>query len=167
MHALQVSMLFAEWYRICELPGANDTASTHFIVQLHQSGLLKGDDMPDRFFRLLMVAFLSLCNLPFHTFGQDFQFDQCSSVSFFQEIAVAHCLSTEGINSGALQSPQQMPTMSFLAIDIYAKLVFSILKVVNCTLLFLSLIWSSYLISSFVCFWDRDQANFSPRYGMY
>ncbi|XP_039684486.1 CCR4-NOT transcription complex subunit 1 isoform X2 [Medicago truncatula] len=94
----QVSMLFAEWYRICELPGANDTASTHFIVQLHQSGLLKGDDMPDRFFRLLM------------------------------EIAVAHCLSTEGINSGALQSPQQMPTMSFLAIDIYAKLVFSILK---------------------------------------
>ncbi|XP_073219959.1 uncharacterized protein [Cicer arietinum] len=97
----QVSMLFAEWYRICELPGASDTASTHFVVQLHQSGLLKGDDMTDRFFRLLM------------------------------EIAVAHCLSTEVINSGALQSSQQMPSMSFLAIDIYAKLVFSILKFVG------------------------------------
>ncbi|XP_045789212.1 CCR4-NOT transcription complex subunit 1 [Trifolium pratense] len=94
----QVAMLFGEWYRICDLPGANDTATTHFIVQLHQSGLLKGDDMTDRFFSLLM------------------------------EIAVSHCLSTEGINSGALQSPQQMPTMSFLAIDTYAKLVFSILK---------------------------------------
>ncbi|GAU24430.1 hypothetical protein TSUD_391390 [Trifolium subterraneum] len=84
--------------RICELPGANDTTPAHFIVQLHQRGLLKGDDMTERFFSLLM------------------------------EIAVGHCLSTEGINSGALQSPQQMPTMSFLTIDIYAKLVFSILK---------------------------------------
>ncbi|WJX85826.1 hypothetical protein P8452_68221 [Trifolium repens] len=94
----QVSLLFAEWYKICEHPSANDTAPAHFIVQLHQRGLLKGDDMTDRFFSLLM------------------------------EIAVAHCLSTEGFNSGALQSPQQMPTMSFLTIDIYAKLVLSILK---------------------------------------
>ena len=52
-------------------------------------------------------------------------------VLFFQELAVAHCLSTEMINSGSLQS-QQLQTMSFLAVDIYAKLVFSILKVVNC-----------------------------------
>ncbi|QHO07705.1 CCR4-NOT transcription complex subunit [Arachis hypogaea] len=50
----QVSMLFTEWYRICELPPPNDTASTHFILQLHQNGLLKGDDVTDRFFRLLM-----------------------------------------------------------------------------------------------------------------
>ncbi|KAJ1388195.1 CCR4-NOT transcription complex subunit 1, CAF1-binding domain [Sesbania bispinosa] len=94
----EVSMLFTEWYRICELPGANDTASTHFTLQLHQNGLLKGDDATDRFFRLLM------------------------------ELAVSHCLSTEVINSGALQSPQQLPAMSFLAIDIYSKLVFYILK---------------------------------------
>ncbi|XP_038898360.1 CCR4-NOT transcription complex subunit 1 [Benincasa hispida] len=94
----QVSILFAEWYRICELPGANDAAFNHFILQLHQNGLLKGDDMTDRFFRLLT------------------------------EISVAHCLSSEVINSGALQSPQQIQNLSFLAIDIYAKLVFSILK---------------------------------------
>ncbi|OIV91490.1 hypothetical protein TanjilG_02108 [Lupinus angustifolius] len=94
----QVSMVFAEWYRICELPGANDTASAHFISQLHQNILLKGDDVTDRFFRLLM------------------------------ELSVAHCLSTEVINSGAMQSPQQLQPMSFLAIDVYAKLVFSILK---------------------------------------
>ena len=42
---------------------------------------------------------------------------------------MAHCLSSEVINSGALQSPQQIQNLSFLAIDIYAKLVFSILKV--------------------------------------
>ncbi|XP_057455962.1 uncharacterized protein LOC130747140 isoform X2 [Lotus japonicus] len=101
----QVSMLFQDWYRICELPGANDTASTHFILQLHQNGLLKGDDITDRFFRVLL------------------------------ELAVAHCLSTEVNNSGALQSPQQLPAMSFLAIDIYAKLVFYILKVFNCALI--------------------------------
>ncbi|XP_020538535.1 CCR4-NOT transcription complex subunit 1 isoform X2 [Jatropha curcas] len=94
----QVSMLFAEWYRICELPGANDAGCTHYILQLHQNGLLKGDDMTDRFFRILT------------------------------ELSVAHCLSSEVISSGALQSPQQGQSLSFLAIDIYAKLVFSILK---------------------------------------
>lgn len=51
-------MLFAEWYRICELPGANDAACTHYIMQLHQNGLLKGDDMTERFFRLLTVSLL-------------------------------------------------------------------------------------------------------------
>ncbi|XP_050238653.1 uncharacterized protein LOC126688113 isoform X2 [Mercurialis annua] len=95
----QVSMLFADWYRICELPGANDAASNHYILQLHQNGLLKGDDMTERFFRILT------------------------------ELSVSHCLSSEVINSGALQSSQQGQTLSFLAIDIFAKLVFSILKV--------------------------------------
>ncbi|XP_061369489.1 uncharacterized protein LOC133312337 [Gastrolobium bilobum] len=94
----QVSIMFTEWYKICEQPGANDQTSALFILQLHHNGLLKGDDVTDRFFRLLM------------------------------EFSVAHCLSTEVINSGALQSPQQLQAMSFLAIDIYAKLVFSILK---------------------------------------
>jgi CCR4-NOT transcription complex subunit 1 len=58
-------MLFAEWYRICELPGANDAACTHYILQLHQNGLLKGDDMTDRFFRLLTVRifFKAIFNL--------------------------------------------------------------------------------------------------------
>ena len=123
--------MFKEWYRICELPGANDTASAHFILQLHQNGLLKGDDLTDRFFRLLLVW------LFFHHIGYSFLLmTRIVSVTsflvlFFQELAVAHCLSTEMINSGSLQS-QQLQTMSFLAIDIYAKLVFSILKVVNC-----------------------------------
>lgn len=53
-------MLFAEWYRICELPGANDAALTHYVLQLHQNGLLKGDDITDRFFRILTVSFFLL-----------------------------------------------------------------------------------------------------------
>ena len=48
-------MLFAEWYQICELPGANDGPCNHYIVQLHQNGLLKGDDMTERFFRIITV----------------------------------------------------------------------------------------------------------------
>ncbi|XP_019459287.1 PREDICTED: CCR4-NOT transcription complex subunit 1-like isoform X1 [Lupinus angustifolius] len=102
----QVSISFAEWYRICELPGANDTASSHFILQLHQNGLLKGDDLTDRFFQLLV------------------------------ELVVAHCLSTKVIYSGGLDSPQQLQPMSFLAIDVYAKLVFSILKILSVTIRF-------------------------------
>ena len=45
---------------------------------------------------------------------------------------MAHCLSSEGINSGSLSlhSPQTGQNMSFLAIDVYAKLVILILKVI-------------------------------------
>ncbi|KAK7386118.1 hypothetical protein VNO78_26091 [Psophocarpus tetragonolobus] len=126
----QVSMLFTEWYRIYELPGANDTASSHFILQLHQNGLLKGDDLTDRFFRLLT------------------------------ELAVAHCLSTEMINSGSLQT-QPLQAMSFLAIDIYAKLVFSILKGSN------KLFLLSKILAVTVRFIIKDaeekKASFNPR----
>ncbi|KAF3440045.1 hypothetical protein FNV43_RR18323 [Rhamnella rubrinervis] len=90
----QVTGLFEEWFRICELPAANDAASTHFILQLHQNGLLKGDDMTDRFFRLLT------------------------------ELSVGYYV----INLGTLQASQQVQGRIFLAIDNYAKLVFSILK---------------------------------------
>ncbi|RZC53428.1 hypothetical protein C5167_012294 [Papaver somniferum] len=96
----QVSMLFNEWYRICEATGKNDAAVTHFMSQLQQSGLLKGDDMTDHLFRLLT------------------------------ELSVCHCLSTEGVVPGSLtlQSPQQVPVLSFIAVDTYAKLVILILK---------------------------------------
>ncbi|VFQ85948.1 unnamed protein product [Cuscuta campestris] len=92
----QVSMLFAEWYRICELPGASESVYAQYVTQLRQSGLLKGDDSSDRFFRQLMV------------------------------LSVSHCLSSEVISSGP-QSHTLQP-LSFLAIDMYAKLVHSVLK---------------------------------------
>ncbi|CAH9118024.1 unnamed protein product [Cuscuta europaea] len=92
----QVSMLFAEWYRICELHGASESVYAHYVTQLHQSGLLEGDEASDRFFRLLM------------------------------ELSVSHCLSSEVISSSP-QSHHVQP-LSFLAIDIYAKLVYSVLK---------------------------------------
>ncbi|KAL3616494.1 hypothetical protein CASFOL_039884 [Castilleja foliolosa] len=93
----QVSELFAEWYRICELPGANDAACARYVLNLQQRGLLKGDETSDRFFRRIM------------------------------ELSVSHCLSSEVINSSSSQSHQGQP-LSFLAIDIFAKLVFSALK---------------------------------------
>ncbi|KAF5959207.1 hypothetical protein HYC85_000416, partial [Camellia sinensis] len=95
------------WYRICELAGANDAACAHYVLQLQQSGLLKGDDLSDRFFRCLT------------------------------ELSVSHCLSSEVISSGPLQSPQQVQSLSFLAIDIYSKLVLSIIKVLAVTVRFI------------------------------
>nr|XP_025640967.1 CCR4-NOT transcription complex subunit 1 isoform X1 [Arachis hypogaea] len=127
----QVSMLFTEWYRICELPPPNDTASTHFILQLHQNGLLKGDDVTDRFFRLLM------------------------------ELVVTHCLNSEVINSGALQSSQQLPAMSFIAIDIYAKLVFSILKGSNKSFLLSKIL--AVTIRLILKDAEEKKASFNPR----
>ncbi|XP_057807321.1 uncharacterized protein LOC131021995 isoform X2 [Salvia miltiorrhiza] len=93
----QVSVLFAEWYQICELPGPNDVACARHVSLLQQRGLLKGDETTDRFFRRIM------------------------------ELSVSHCLSSEVINSSSSPSTQGQP-LSFLAIDIYAKLVFSVLK---------------------------------------
>ncbi|GKB01494.1 CCR4-NOT transcription complex subunit 1 isoform X1 [Tanacetum coccineum] len=90
----KVTQLFAEWYRIYELPGVNDQLSARFVLQLQKNGYLKADDTSDRFFRWLL------------------------------DIAVSHCISSEG----TAQSHQQAQTLSFLAIDVYASLVFSILK---------------------------------------
>ncbi|KAF8113037.1 hypothetical protein N665_0058s0130 [Sinapis alba] len=94
----QVSTLFESWYQICEVSGANETACSQYVLHLHETGLLKGDNTTESFFRILL------------------------------ELSVAHCISSEEISSGAVQSPQQAQSPSFLIIDIYAKLVFSILK---------------------------------------
>ncbi|KAL1217144.1 hypothetical protein V5N11_021478 [Cardamine amara subsp. amara] len=94
----QVSLLFKKWYQICETPGANEATCSQYVLQLYQNGLLKGDDTTHSFFRTLL------------------------------ELSVAHCISSEDISSGDVQSPQQAQSPSFLIIDMYANLVFSILK---------------------------------------
>ncbi|KAF5959836.1 hypothetical protein HYC85_001045 [Camellia sinensis] len=101
----QVSTLFAEWYKIYELHGTNEATCTRFLLQLQQSGYFNGDDMSDRFFRHLM------------------------------ELSVACCLSTEGISSRSLsfQSSHTSQNLSFLAIDVYAKLVVLVLKILSVT----------------------------------
>ncbi|XVF33558.1 hypothetical protein REPUB_Repub17cG0178700 [Reevesia pubescens] len=133
----QVSMLFAEWYQICELPGANDGPCNHYIVQLHQNGLLKGDDVTERFFRIIT------------------------------ELSVAHCLSSEVMSSSPLQSPQQAQTLSFLAIDIYAKLVLSILKYCPVEQGSSKLFLLSKILTVTVRFIQKDaedkKASFNPR----
>lgn len=50
-----------------------------------------------------------------------------------QELSVAHCVNSEGISSESisLQSPQVPQLLSFLAINVYAKLVVLILKVTS------------------------------------
>ncbi|XVE76912.1 hypothetical protein DITRI_Ditri13aG0018400 [Diplodiscus trichospermus] len=133
----QVSMLFAEWYQICELPGANDGPCNHYIVKLYQNGLLKGDDVTERFFRIIT------------------------------ELSVAHCLSSEVMSSGTLQAPQQTQTLSFLAIDIYAKLVLSILKYCPVEQGSSKLFLMSKILTVTVRFIQKDaedkKASFNPR----
>ncbi|GMI99089.1 hypothetical protein like AT1G02080 [Hibiscus trionum] len=133
----QVSMLFAEWYQTCELPGANDGPCNHYILQLYQNGLLKGDDMTERFFRIIT------------------------------ELSVAHCLSSEVMSSGTLQSPQQAQTLSFLAVDIYAKLVLSILKYCPVEQGSSKLFLMSKILTVTVRFIQKDaedkKASFNPR----
>ncbi|KAL6642702.1 hypothetical protein ACP70R_020883 [Stipagrostis hirtigluma subsp. patula] len=46
----QVAILFSEWCQIRDHPAMADSVYSHYIVQLQQNGLLKGDDVTDRFF---------------------------------------------------------------------------------------------------------------------
>lgn len=96
----QVSELFAEWYSISESHGPNDAACSRFLSQLQQKGYLDGDDMSDRFFSHLM------------------------------QLSVTHCLSTKGISSmsSSFYPPQRSEDLSYLAIDVFAKLVVLVLK---------------------------------------
>ncbi|XP_072963541.1 uncharacterized protein [Typha angustifolia] len=97
----QVSVLYSEWCQICEHPVTNDAAYGHYISQLQQSGLLKGDDITDRFFRILT------------------------------ELSVTHSLVSEQVmtpSAMSLHSPQQIQQLSYIPIDAYAKLVVLILK---------------------------------------
>jgi hypothetical protein len=53
---VQVASLFDEWASICDTPGTSDKAYAAYVSQLQHSGMLKGDDISDRFFRILIVS---------------------------------------------------------------------------------------------------------------
>ncbi|XP_071726639.1 uncharacterized protein [Rutidosis leptorrhynchoides] len=129
----QVSRVFADWYRINELPGVNDQIAARFVLQLQQTGLLKADDVSDHFFRILL------------------------------DIAVHHCITSEG----AVQSHQQTQTLSFLAIDIYASLVFAILKFSSIDHALSKLALLSKVLAVTVRFIQKDaeerKSSFNPR----
>ncbi|KAG0490342.1 hypothetical protein HPP92_007205 [Vanilla planifolia] len=96
----QVSMVFAEWCRICDLHTATDSSYALYLSQLQQTGLLKGDETTDRFFRILM------------------------------ELSVASSLSSEQSSiTGSLPiQSTQLQYLSFGHIDAFAKLVVFLMK---------------------------------------
>ncbi|XP_024374833.1 uncharacterized protein [Physcomitrium patens] len=98
----QATQFFQEWARICTTPGGpNEKANSIYISQLQSTGMLKGDDVTDRFFRILI------------------------------ELAESHCLNSETPQptTAVGESRQQGgSTMSFAAIDMVAKLVVLLVK---------------------------------------
>lgn len=98
----QASQFFHEWARICNTPGAaNDKAYAIYISQLQSSGMLKGDDITDRFFRIQL------------------------------ELAESYCVNSETLQPTTAigESRQQdASNLSFAAIDIVAKLVVLVVK---------------------------------------
>ncbi|KAL6878511.1 hypothetical protein ACP4OV_012681 [Aristida adscensionis] len=51
-------MLFSDWCQMCDHLSASDAALSHFVTQLQLDGLLKGDDISERFLRILTVNLL-------------------------------------------------------------------------------------------------------------
>lgn len=125
-------MLFSEWCQIFEHPCTTDVPYIHYISHLQQSGLLKGDDITDHFFRILMVVYL-VCNCDYWkickalVICKDFSFSslQC------QEISVAHCVASEVIIPGSLLQSPQVQNISFISTDMFARLVVEVLKVIQ------------------------------------
>ena len=64
----QVSTLFESWYQICEVSGANETACSQYVLHLHETGLLKGDNTTESFFRILLVSLTFYVFLSIHSF---------------------------------------------------------------------------------------------------
>ncbi|XP_010933666.1 uncharacterized protein [Elaeis guineensis] len=100
----QVGLLFSDWCQICDLPATNDSAYSHYISQLQQCGLLEGDDITDRFFRILMEDSVSHCILP----------EQVSSPG--------------PVSLQSVQQLQQLQQLPYFSIDSFAKLVALVLK---------------------------------------
>lgn len=96
----QVTMLFDEWATIWDTSGTGNNDKTYavYISKLQHLGMLKGDDITDRFFRILM------------------------------ELAVARSLNLEAALPGATGIAFQQQGVSFAAIDTYAKLVVLLVK---------------------------------------
>ncbi|XP_034575639.1 uncharacterized protein [Setaria viridis] len=96
----KVAVLFSEWCQICDHPAMGDSVYNNYIVQLQQNGLLKGDDVTDRFF-------ISLT-----------------------ELAIAHSLVSDQTiaPSGLSQQSSQQQQISYFSIDSYSKLVTSVVK---------------------------------------
>eukprot|EP00250_Pteridium_aquilinum_P021342 c25093_g1_i1 orf=270-7661(-) len=96
----QVAILFDEWLTIGETSNSQNSDKTYavYISKLQHSGMLKGDDITDRFFRILT------------------------------ELAVARCLNSESQLPGATGIAFQQQGLSFAAIDTYAKLVVLLVK---------------------------------------
>lgn len=98
----KVAVLFSEWCQICDHPTTSDSVYSHHIVQLQQNGLLKGDDLTDRFFFNLT------------------------------ELAIAHAVSEQAIApSGLSPQSSQQHQISYFSIDSYSKLVTSVVKLVD------------------------------------
>uniref|UniRef100_A0A0D9XMB8 CCR4-Not complex component Not1 C-terminal domain-containing protein n=1 Tax=Leersia perrieri TaxID=77586 RepID=A0A0D9XMB8_9ORYZ len=96
----KVAVSFSEWCNICDHPTMGDSAYTHYIVQHQQDGLLKGDELTDRFFHILT------------------------------ELAVAHSVVSEQVVApgGISQQPTQQLQISYFSIDSYSKLVALVVK---------------------------------------
>ncbi|KQJ97773.1 hypothetical protein BRADI_3g33190v3 [Brachypodium distachyon] len=95
----QVAVLFSDWCHICDHPTMGDSAYSHYIVQLQQNGLLKGDDLTDRFFHALT------------------------------ELAVTHTIVSEQVAPGGIsQQAAQQLQISYFSIDSYSKLVTLMVK---------------------------------------
>lgn len=134
----QVTILFSEWCRICEVPATGDATYNHYLSQLHQNGFLKCDENMDRFWWIIT------------------------------ELSVAHCLNSEQAAapvSLALQSTQQFQHLSYAAIDAYSKLIVSVFKYPSMDQVKVPLLTKALLVTMRIIQKDAEErkSNFNPR----
>jgi CCR4-NOT transcription complex subunit 1 len=64
--------LFSEWCQICDHPVMGASMYGHYILQLQQNRLLRGDDLMDRFFFCLTVIRVLMFHISIYTCDMEF-----------------------------------------------------------------------------------------------
>ncbi|KAJ1296292.1 hypothetical protein BS78_01G288700 [Paspalum vaginatum] len=131
----KVGTLYSEWLQISDHPAIGDSVYARYIAQLQQNGLLKGDDLTDRFFHSLT------------------------------EFAIGNSIVSEQAPSGLSQQPPQQQQISYLPIDSYSKLVVSVVKSVDLGPNKGSLLHKILSVTSRIIQKDADEQknSFNPR----
>ncbi|XP_074578118.1 uncharacterized protein LOC141834681 isoform X2 [Curcuma longa] len=97
----QIATYFADWCRICELPTTNESTYSHYVSQLQQNGLLKGDDITDRFFLVFTELAVTYCKVV-HEQTQLLSFFSIDSYAKFVVLVLKYCSMDPGSTKSLL-----------------------------------------------------------------
>ncbi|KAL4585826.1 hypothetical protein LXL04_010452 [Taraxacum kok-saghyz] len=123
----QVAILFADWLEIHDHPDVSDETRAHYVSELNRILFSKGDDLLDRFFHHHLEPAVSYC-LSSKENVEDEHEHEDEDEDKYEEEDVDEDEDEDEDEDGYEDVGEDADISPFVAIDVYAELVFSILK---------------------------------------